>query len=596
MYHPGVIARSQAARQAAEIVDEGFDTFYEAFKMLTRRCRQHFDARDWVGLHADANVRMDLYNSHVTRTLTRLEPIREAYPQDLELWKLAHIDYAAITMTRPDTEVAETFFNAITRKVFRTVGVKGEVEFLDPPIRLDDQAPLFPIYETIACKGSWADIAAKILEAARPALQWCETQADAMYLATALEQAAATHGAFIQFDVLKSLFFRVREAYIVGRMHTALGVVPLAIPVQPVEQGVVVDGCLTQATEVLDIFSSTRSYFFVDVERPADLVRFLASIMPSLTLSELYIAIAHHRHGKTVIYRELVEHLQGSSDLFITAPGIRGLVMTVFALPSYRNVFKLIRDRFDKPGATRAAIMTSYRDVFRGRRVGRLADTQEFEYLAFDRNRFSQACLNELIEKAAATVHLDGAQVVFDHVYIEERMTPLNIYIEHAPIDEAAKAMIDYGYAIKELAAHNIFAGDLLWKNFGVTRLGRVVLYDYDEICPLLACTFRPIPQSLHYDDELSATSYYAVAPGEVFPEEWKPFVVPRNPALQTPFMHHHADLFLPAFWQQCQQNVRAGEIYVGLPYTPRHRELQDIASIGPRAAPIYEPVREMPS
>jgi isocitrate dehydrogenase kinase/phosphatase len=309
----------------------------------------------------------------------------------------------------------------------------------------------------------------------------------------------------------------------------------------------------------------------------------LGTLMPDLTLSELYVAIAHHRHGKTLIYRELMDHLARSDDKFIIAPGIRGLVMTVFTMPNYRNVFKIIRDTFEKPTATRPAIMQSYRDVFRGRRVGRLADTQEFEHLAFDRARFTESCLRELLEKASNTVRVVGDQVVVSHLYIEEKLTPLNIYLSEAPRERAAAAIVDYGDAIKELAANNIFAGDLLWKNFGVTEFGRAVLYDYDEIAPLLACNFRTVPQPRTHEQEMAATPWYPIAPDDVFPEEWAPFVVPRDAALSQAFRDAHADLLTAQLWRDKQQAVLDGELEVGLPYTPRYPGLHTAPTLSPR-------------
>jgi len=355
------------------------------------------------------------------------------------------------------------------------------------------------------------------------------------------------------------------------------------IPLQSTPEGVVVDGAIFSAEETQAVFSSTRAYMFVDVDQPSDLTRFLGTLMPELTLSQLYVAIAHHRHGKTLIYRELVEFLRQSADKFIIAPGIRGLVMTVFTLPTYHNVFKIIRDRFDKPDATRPAIMRSYRDVFRGRRVGRLADTQEFEHLAFDRARFTESCIRELLDKASDTVRVVGDEVVVSHLYIEEKLTPLNIYLEEAPRDKAAAAIVDYGAAIKELAANNIFAGDLLWKNFGVTDFGRCVLYDYDEIAPLLSCNFRDVPEAKTHEQEMAATPWYAIAPEDVFPEEWEPFIVPRDPYLATAFREAHGDLLTAQLWRDKQRAVLEGELEVGLPYAPRYPGLQAAPTVAPR-------------
>lgn len=570
----------------AEIVHDSFDRFYAEFHRITRDARRRFDMREWMLVHDLHHQRIDLYQRYVTATLGRLASTLRAFPEDVEVWSGAHRAYADLVRGRIDFEVAETFFNAITRKVFRTVGVNHEIEFLERELETPDSEPLPGQIERVPT-APLADMFATLLVQPRPAIHWRDLRRDAAWLAARYEEHCEAMGVLPTLDaidVLRPLFFRTREGYIVARGHAGDRQFPLLVPIQPTAGGMVVDGALFDEASTLQVFSSTRSYFFVDVMRPVDVVDFLGSLMPRLTQSELYIAIAHHRHGKTLIHRELVDYLGGTSaddDPFIMAPGIAGLVMTVFTLPSYRNVFKVIRDKFDKPTATREGILRSYRDVFRGRRVGRLADTQEFEYLAFDRRRFSEPCLRELLAKAQGSILVEGDEVVVSHLYIEEKMTPLNIYLTQVGPAEAAAAMIDYGDAIAELAANNIFAGDLLWKNFGVTGNGRLVLYDYDEICPLLACNFRRIPKPRSYEDELSDQPYYAVADSDVFPQEWAPFIVPREPALRAAFLDHHAALMTPEFWQDKQAQVVANELNIGLPYAPRFPAL---SSPPPRA------------
>ena len=561
----------------ASLIHEGFDRFYSEFHRITREARRWFDAREWTLVHDLHHQRIDLYQPYVTQTLGKLRHLTREHPEDVEVWRAAHRAYATLIHDRIDFEVAETFFNAITRKIFRTVGVNREIEFLGREFDTVDGATGPGQIRRIGA-GALQDMFSELLRQPRPAIRWANSGRDAGWLAEQFESHCKTHGLapiLDAIDVLTPLFFRAGEGYIVARA-SALGVqCPMVIPIQPTTDGMVVDGALFDVESTLQVFSSTRSYFFVDVLRPADTVEFLGSLMPRLTESELYIAIAHHRHGKTLLHRELINHLHESSDQFIMAPGIAGLVMTVFTLPSYRNVFKVIRDRFEKPSATREGILRSYREVFRGRRVGRLADTQEFEHLAFARARFSEECLRELTAKAGGSIRVEGDSVVVSHLYIEEKMVPLNLYLNQADGEAAARAIIEYGDAIAELAANNIFAGDLLWKNFGVTRHGRLVLYDYDEICPLLDCKFRRIPPALSYEDELSDQPYYAVADSDVFPQEWAPFIVPREPALRAAFLEHHGDLLTPEFWQRKQRQVIAGELTIGLPYSPRFPQLQ---------------------
>lgn len=560
--------------QIATLVHEGFETFYAEFMRLTRAARLHFDQGEHLAVQEHQKARIDLYQRYVARTLASLSSITRQHPADLGLWKRAHVEYARQVASRVDVEVAETFFNAITRKVFHTVGVEPEIEFLGDEPRMLPTPEVPGLMRRLPFDGDLPGLMAAVLRHPRPALRFIDLPGDAAWLA---ERFAAEcpfvrdGGGFDHVEVCRPLFFRPKEGYVVGRVVRGERACPLVIPVQPRHEGMVVDGALFTEAAVMPVFSSTRSYLFVDVRKPAALVAFLGSILPQLGPSELYIAIAHHRHGKSLIYRELVDHLRSTDDPLVIAPGIRGLVMTVFTMESYRNVFKLIRDAPAKAGMTRAHVVESYRDVFRGQRVGRLADTQQFEFLAFDRARFDPACLRELQEKAPSIVRVAGDRVVIEHLYIEEKMTPLDLHLAAAGPDAAARALLDYGTAIKELAAHNIFAGDLLWKNFGVDRHGRLVLYDYDEIRPLLDCDFRPIPAAKSWEEELSDQPYYTVREHDVFPEEWVPFIAPRRPpALREAFMRTHADLFDPEYWRGVQEDLVAGRVRVNLPYASR--------------------------
>lgn len=562
------------AQQLAALVHEGFDTFYAEFMRLTRGARRHFDQGDWLRLQEDQRRRIDLYQRHVSRTLDALRPITRRLGPHLPLWRRAHVAYAELAAGRPDVEVAETFFNAITRKIFHTVGVEPEIEFLghDPP--RPDPPPEPGLVRRLPVGDDLRGTLEALLRHPRPALRWRDAAGDAAWLeARVREQCPIVRdgGRIEHVEALKTLFFRPMEGYVVARVLGGGRVCPLVIPVQPHHDGMVVDGALLTEAAVMPVFSSTRSYLFVDLRTPSAVVSFLGSLLPRLTRSELYIAIAHHRHGKSLIYRELVDHLRGTDDPLVIAPGIRGLVMVVFTMPTYPNVFKIIRDHPAKAGMTREHVLESYRDVFRGQRVGRLADTQEFELVAFERARFQPACLQELLDKAPQRVRVEGDRVVVEHLYIEETMTPLDVFLADADPASAEHALLDYGTAIKELAAHNIFAGDLLWKNFGVTRFGRLVLYDYDEIRPLLDCSFRPIPPARSWEDELSSQPYWAVRDNDVFPEEWVPFVAPRRPpALREAFLQAHGDLFTAAWWRAMQEDLVAGRVRVNLPYEPR--------------------------
>ena len=347
-----------------------------------------------------------------------------------------------------------------------------------------------------------------------------------------------------------------------------------------------VDAILFNENEVSIVFSFTRSYFHVDMERPHELVDFLKSIIPLKRRAELYIAIGFNKHGKTELYRDLLRHLEHSTDQFEIARGEKGMVMTVFTLPSYDMVFKIIKDRIDPPKTvTRQEVIERYDLVFKHDRAGRLVDAQEFEHLTFERNRFSDALLAELAVVAPKAVVVSDDTVDIKHLYIERRLVPLNLYIKEASDQAAHLAVIDYGRAIKDLAATNIFPGDVLLKNFGVTRHGRVVFYDYDELCRITDCKFRKMPRPRSFEDEFEADPWFYVGPMDIFPEEFRTFLGLQEP-LRSVFIEYHGDLFDAEFWKRMQARHRAGEVVDIVPYPDYRRLVQASILEGPVVKP----------
>jgi isocitrate dehydrogenase kinase/phosphatase len=378
-----------------------------------------------------------------------------------------------------------------------------------------------------------------------------------------------------RIDMVGSIFFRNKEAYLVGRIVTASDTLPLAIALHHPPGGIVVDAVLLGEDSLSILFSFTRSYFFVCAERPCHLVHFLKSIIPHKRTAELYTAIGYNKHGKTELYRDIVSYtLECTNEQFEFSPGQRGMVMIVFNMAQDDLVIKLIRDRFRNPkSTTRRAVVEKYDLVFKHDRAGRLVEAHAFEYLKFDRCWFSDELLDELLREAAETVEVVQDEVILRHAYVERRVTPLDIYLPEAEPSAATSAVIDYGNAIKDLAVSNIFPGDMLLKNFGVTRHRRVVFYDYDELCPLIDCHFRKMPPPRTTEDELESDPWFFVDENDVFPEEFPRFLG-LTPDLQKVFMEHHSDLFGVEFWQRAQAAIRSGEIISVLPYLLQHRLL----------------------
>ncbi|MCL4150612.1 UNVERIFIED_CONTAM: hypothetical protein GTU68_004940, partial [Idotea baltica] len=373
-------------------------------------------------------------------------------------------------------------------------------------------------------------------------------------------------------EVLRAVFYRNKGAYIVGRIWVKDLPHPFIIPLLHNQNGIFADTLITDPNEASIIFSFTRSYFLVEIDIPSELVRFLKSIMPLKPLADLYNSIGFNKHGKTQLYRDFVHHLDQSDDEFIIAPGIKGMVMSVFVLPSYHIVFKLIKDKFDPPKTSnRGHVKTQYKLVSMHDRVGRMADTHEFEHFAFPRDRFSAELLAELQKVAPSILEMTETEIIIKHLYTERKMIPLNMFLETASEESAEEVVDEYGNTIKQLAAANIFPGDMLLKNFGVTRHGRVVFYDYDEIGFLTDYNFRRMPEPEEGDDYQDSTPWFAVGPKDVFPEEFKHFLVGRRD-IRGIFFKLHADLFDPKFWIEMQQKQIRGEVVDVYPYRRRKR------------------------
>ncbi len=376
-----------------------------------------------------------------------------------------------------------------------------------------------------------------------------------------------------QVQVLASLFFRNKGAYVVGKIINGFSEVPFSLPIVHTPDGrLAIDAALFGEDDLLLVFSFARAYFMVDMEVPSAYVQFLRSMMPRKPRSEIYAALGLQKQGKNAFFRDYLAHLRHSTDRFRIAPGIKGMVMLVFDLPSFPYVFKVIKDFYPAPKeTTRELIKSKYLLVKTHDRVGRMADTLEYSNVAFPRARFDEALLAELREHCPSLLENDGDLLVIRHVYIERRMIPLNIYLHDASPEQIEHVVIEYGNAIKDLVAANIFPGDMLWKNFGVTRHGKVVFYDYDEIEYLTECNFRRVPTPRNEEDEMSGEVWYRVGPKDVFPETFAPFLL-GNPAVREVFMKHHADLLDAAFWQGHKERIKAGHVHDVFPYDPEKR------------------------
>ena len=578
-YTPGY----HKAKTGAQAIYGSFDRFHDQFKKITLRAEKRFLYRQWSALQKDAAQRLGLYQKAVGQIEVDIRQLLGSFLMDRSIWIMMKSVYSELIKQRNDWEIAETFFNSVTRRIFFTVGVDPQIEFVNsefesPPITSKNN-----LYRTYGNKKNSEDTVKLLREIiidynfGKQIVNFENATIEAAKRIDGHIKTQSTVEKIDQIDVVCSIFYRNKGAYILGRIKTTNDIFPFTIALNHPKKGIIIDAVLLDEDSLSILFSFTRSYFLTYTHRPYDLVRFLKSIMPHKRIAEIYTSIGYNKHGKTELFRDIVNFTQEcGNEQFHISPGKPGMVMIVFNMAPDDLVVKLIRDRFSNPKATtRKEVIDKYEMVFHHDRVGRLVEAHAFEYLKFDRCWFSDELIGELQREAGNTVHVGTNDIVIDHAYVERRVTPLDLYLRSRDDNLSSMAVVDYGNAIKDLAVSNIFPGDMLLKNFGVTRHGRVVFYDYDELCPLTSCHFRKIPPPRCEEDELADEPWYMVGPDDVFPEEMRRFLgLP--PDLMEIFMRHHADLFDVDFWLSAQDAIKDGTIIHILPY-PKENQLIDL-------------------
>jgi isocitrate dehydrogenase kinase/phosphatase len=561
-------ARADLTQGVARAILAGFDKHYRLFREAARQAKHHFEAADWSAMRDLARERIQLYDQRVHEAV---EKVRAGYPQserDESLWPAIKLAYIGLLHEHRQPECAETFYNSVACQVLHRRYYRNEFIFWRPAVateHLEGEAPTYRCYypRDKGLRGTLRAIVADFNLANSFEDLRRDTRSVLRALRAHFPRPTRAYPS-LQVQVLGSLFFRNKAAYVIGKIVNGHREYPFAVPIlQNERRELYLDALLLDPDQLQLLFSFARAYFLVDMEVPAAYVSFLRQLMPKKPRAEMYMAVGLQKQGKTLFYRDLHYHLKHSTDEFVIAPGIKGMVMLVFTLPSFPYVFKVIRDQFAPPKEMdRQTVKDKYQLVKYHDRVGRMADTLEYSLVALPRERFAPDLIEELKADAASSIEFEGDQIVIEHMYIERRMVPLNLHLEEAVRegDEARlrHALDEYGKAIKELAGANIFPGDMLLKNFGVTRHNRVVFYDYDEIAYMTDCNFRRIPPPTSYEDEMAAEPYWSVGLNDVFPEQFERFLV-ANPHAREVFMQLHGDLTDPAFWTGKQARIRAG-------------------------------------
>jgi len=572
-----IFFRNSTARRMSKTILNGFRSYFADYLNMTLGAKARFEKADWHAVQ-EANVdRLELYKGKVRQVSELLATVTNKDITDLELWRQAKAVYTQLVFNFPNYEIAETFFNSVFGYINDHDKIDDDLIYVLSSQMASIPEAEYSIYVRYDGQAHIAEIFEQVLRDAEFSIPWENLDHDVNAIVQEFDEQVRPHLrsdlSELKFDILESVFYRSKAAYIIGCIVDGDHFFPIVLPVLNNEHGgLFVDTAIFNREEMSVVFSFTRTYFMVDAPLPYLYVHFLKQLMPHKGDNEVYASLGFPKHAKTEFYREFVSHMRNSQDQFVIAPGIKGMVMSVFTLPSYDIVFKIIKDKFDPPkDVTHEIVRNKYHMVSRHDRIGRMADTQEFANFSFPLNRFSDELMEELRKVAPSLLQEEGDRLIIKHLYTERRMTPLNLFLQTATEEETRGVIEEYGNAIKQLAAANIFPGDMLLKNFGVTRHKRVVFYDYDEICPLTECNFRRIPEPQTEEQEMASQPWYSVASNDVFPEEFRLFFS-GNPVARKAFEEMHGDIYDVEFWWALQEQIANGKIVDVFPYRRRRR------------------------
>ena len=568
------LSSSALAETIAETVLEGFNKHFRIFQKITAGAMGRYETEDWMAERDASRKRILFYDKRADEAVETLREIFGPALNEMTIWKQVKVLYIMLLHDHKQPELAETFYNTVFCRMFDRTYFNNEFIFVRSAVSteyIESDRPAYHVY--YPAKLGLRTTIRRVLKSCHFTLPFEDMQSDVHRITRALSEGFRERPRKAQLNfqihVINAIFYRNKAAYVVGKAINEYDIFPFAVPILNNGDGALyVDTLLLGENALNQLFDFSYVYFMVEHPVPSAIVHFLQGLMPTRTKEDLYSAIGYHKQGKTDFYRDFLHHLTYSDDELIAAPGIPGMVMAVFTLPSYPYVFKVIRDRFAPPKEmSRKEVEGKYQLVKEHDRVGRMADMMEYSYVALPKSRFSVELLEELLDTCESSISCDSlGNLIIKHVYIERRMIPLNIELEDADQERVDGLIRGYGEAIKELAAANIFAGDLLFKNFGVTPLGRVVFYDYDEVVYLTDCHFRKIPPPRFPEDELASEPWYSVGANDIFPEEFASFLL-GDPRIRKAFLTYHRDLLEVDFWIDKQEKIRKGILEDVFPY-----------------------------
>ena len=554
------------------------------FNALTAQAKETFENRAWTQGALDAGRRVQLYRDAVNGIWRKLQRLFPERAPDREFWMGARQAFLETAFDKYEADIALTFLYSTMRLAFDAQDTP--VEYADDGLaeRSHVRSPrrIWRLYR--AGPQHLTRSVVEVLTNCAFRAPFENTERDAALVAERLlaewtRQIGSGNPRDLQ--MLEPLFFRDREAYLVGKLRAGSCELPVVFALRHEERGITVDAVLAGREDMRNIlFVSTRSTFHVRTDAYREVLAFLDTLAPERGHPAMCAVLGFTHPARVALNQRLRRHLRETGERFTPTPGRVGMAMVVFSPPSFPYVFKVIRDFSSKQAwMGRAHIMEIYRWVHEMNRGRLMLDAWLYRNLHFPREFFDEQVLRELVANAPSSVRLDGNTVVLKHVYAQRRVQPLSTFFDQVRDRASRERAIDaLGAFIKDLAGMGFFMSDCygLPCNTGLTHASNVALFDFDDLGPILRQHFRETPPLPNEQDELlwnteTDGAWFSVGENDVLVDEWERYLgVP--PDLQNYFREKHGDLFTVDYWDQLQRRILAGKLHFVIPYPPERR------------------------
>ena len=297
---------SSVAYAIAKAMMDGFNRHYQLFRSESASAKQRFETADWHGQQRAQRERIEFYDLRVREASTSLERDFKAGEQTMDVWQQVKLHYIGLLVNHQQPELAETFFNSVTTKILHRSYFQNDFIFVRPAVSTEyienGEPSVQPTYRSYY--PTVESMHATVLQLVNDfdlQVAFEDLQRDAAYVVDALQKRLDYLGAVklranFQIQVLSSLFYRNKGAYVVGKIINGFTEHPFALPLLHNQKGrLAIDAALFGEDDLLILFSFARAYFMVDMAIPSAYVQFLRSMMPRMPRAEIGRASCRER-------------------------------------------------------------------------------------------------------------------------------------------------------------------------------------------------------------------------------------------------------------------------------------------------------------